>query len=205
MDNYNEAAFNRKAAQYEHKWANYLTHTHGFLLNKIETSPEDRILDVSSGTGLLAHEMIDKNLPFKKLVLNDPSPKMQKFARERVGDHPHISFSKDTAEKLGFEESHFDTIICLNAFHFYTEQETVLNQFKRLLKTGGTLYMLDWNRSGYFRIVNRIIKWFTAENITTCSLVEIRNMLKACSFHIPDFKSWNWRYWKFFYIKAENS
>lgn len=202
MNNYNQAAFNRKAAKYENKWENYLSHTHEFLLDKMETSPEERILDVSSGTGLLAREIIDKNLPFKKFVLNDPSPEMQKFARKRVGDHPNISFSNDTAEKLSFEENHFDKIICLNAFHFYSEQKTVLNQFKRLLKTGGTLYMLDWNRAGYFRIVNRIIKWFTTENINTRSLVETRNMLEACSFRIPDFKSWNWSYWKFFYIKA---
>jgi len=202
LTQYNEAAFDPKAARYEEKWEDYLTHTHGIFLDKIDSSDSDTLLDASSGTGLLAGEIIKRGMPFRELFLNDPSQAMLDFARKRLEGHPDITFTNYTVEKMPFGEHTFDGVICLNAFHFYTGQEKVLKNFKRILKSGGRLYILDWNRSGFFRLINRIIKWSTTENINTRSLVETHDILKDSGFHISEQLDWNWRYWKFYFIEA---
>lgn len=202
MTPYNEEAFNRKAETYEQRWEAYLRHTHEIFLKKIKTKDGENLLDASSGTGLLAAELTERDMPFEKLVLNDPSEAMLDFARNRLVDHPEITFCNRTAEKLNFGEGHFDSILCLNAFHFYSDQKQVLEHFHRMLKSSGRVYILDWNRTGLFRFINRIIKWSTSENINTRSLVELRNMLKKCRFHIADEMEWSWRYWNFFFIEA---
>jgi len=141
-------------------------------------------------------------MPFRELFLNDPSQAMLDFARKRLEGHSGITFTNYTVEKMPFEEHTFDGVICLNAFHFYEGQEQVLKNFKRILKSGGRLYILDWNRSGFFRLINRIIKWSTTENINTRSLVETHDILKDSGFHISEQLDWNWRYWKFYFIEA---
>lgn len=202
MTRYNEEAFNRKAERYEQRWKNYLRHTHRIFLDHITTEENDILLDASSGTGLLAEEMLDSGMPFKKLVLNDPSGGMLDFARNRLEEHSQITYSNNTVENLDLNQQYFDRIFCLNAFHFYSDQHKVLENFNRVLKPGGRLYVLDWNRAGFFRLVNIIIKWSTTENINTLSLVEMTKMLSEYGFHVIKQAEWNHRYWKFFFIES---
>lgn len=202
MRQYNKEAFNPKAEKYEQKWEAYLRHTHEIFLDNIEPKEGETLLDASSGTGLLALELSESDMSFERLVLNDPSSVMLNFARKRLAGYPEITFSNQTAEKLDFGDDQFDGILCLNAFHFYGNQQQVLANFHRLLTPEGKLYILDWNRSGFFRFINPIINWSTSENINTRSLVEMRDILKGCGFQIVDEMEWNWRYWNFFFIEA---
>ncbi|NGP75506.1 class I SAM-dependent methyltransferase [Balneolaceae bacterium YR4-1] len=203
MTHYSEEAFNRKAKRYEHRWEAYLNHTHEIFLKHIEIEEGETLLDVSSGTGLLALELTELDAPFEKLVLNDPSKTMLEFAQKRLADHPKITFSNQTAEKLEFDDRHFDRIFCLNAFHFYSNQKHALEHFHSLLKPGGRVYILDWNRSGFFRFVNKVITWWTTENINTRSFVEMQDQLNECGFQMINVLEWSWRYWNFFFIEAK--
>lgn len=198
-------AYNRQAKEYESKWKKYLEHTHDGFLHRIKTDADDRILDVSGGTGLLARQLIDRGYAFDHLVVNDPSDEMLAVARDRLSDHPNISFANKKAEELPYDENHFDRIFCLNSFHFYINQQHVLNRFHRIIKPGGNLYLLDWNRSGFFTFVNRMIQWSSNEFIDTRSLAELRRMIRKSGFTLQNSESWSWRYWKFLFIEAEKS
>ena len=185
------SAYNRQAASYEAKWKNYLAHTHEVFLRRIKTTDGDTILDVSGGTGLLAKMLTDRNYAFKHLVINDPSEKMLAVSRDRLSDTSNISFSNDRAEEVSFKTNQFDRIFCLNSFHFYTNQPQVLERFNSMLTHGGRLFILDWNRSGFFAIVNRILKWSTSEHIETRSLTEMNKMLGKSGFEIGNKDSWS--------------
>ena len=104
MTRYNEDAFNRKAERYEQRWENYLRHTHRLFLENITTGENEILLDASSGTGLLAAEIMDSGMPFKKMVLNDPSGGMLDFARKRLRDQQQITFTNYTVENLDFNQ-----------------------------------------------------------------------------------------------------
>lgn len=196
-------AYNRRASRYEEKWRKYLEHTHQKFLEYIETGKHDVILDASGGTGLLAEELLNGSHPFKELVVNDPSVGMLAIARNRLSDQTRITFTGYRANRIPFEANRFDSILCLNSFHFYDNQQAVLDTFYRILKPGGRLHLLDWNRSGFFRIINQLLKWSAPELINTRSLDELKNMLARSRLQMNHAETWRWRYWKFLYIEAE--
>jgi ubiquinone/menaquinone biosynthesis C-methylase UbiE len=194
--------YNLKAEKYEQWWHKYLDHTHRMLLKHIKLDPSDVILDPSGGTGLLAQKLIDQNYSFEELVINDPSDEMLAIARQRFSDKPTISFNNLKVQDLSYPQNYFSKIICLNSFHFYEQQEQVLNQFHKLLKPDGKLYILDWNREGFFRIVNTLIRWSNSEFINTRSLLELRQMMSNNRFTIQTSHSWNWQYWKLMFVEG---
>lgn len=195
--------YNQRAKDYEDRWKKYLEHTHREFLSRLETNPNDIILDVSGGTGLLALTLIERKYPFGELVINDPSIQMLSIAQKRLEDQPKVSYSNYKAEFLPYENHTFDSIFCLNSFHFYHNHPQVLDLFFDILKPGGNLYLLDWNRSGWFKIVNQIISWSTSEHIKTQTLSEMKKLLQNAEFGIKSTDTWNWRYWKFLFLKVQ--
>lgn len=194
--------YNETAQKYERRWQKYLDHTHNSLLNQLKISPRDTILDASSGTGLLLKKIIERKLPFENFFLNDPSANMLDIARERFSKHSNVHFSNKQVQQLSYPKNTFDTIISLNAFHFYHEQQRVADKFYMMLKPGGKLYILDWNRAGFFRLVNQFITWTTSEYIRTRTLTETQNMLLQSGFSLQTSQTWRWRYWKLFLLKS---
>ena len=194
--------YNKSADRYENRWEQYLTHTHQRFLEHLHTEADDIILDASCGTGLLAYHLIQRKQPFKRLVLNDISTDMQQKAQERLGEMPGISFTNQPVQKLGLKAASYSKILCLNAFHNYTDQEKVINHFWKTLQPGGKLYLLDWNRSGWFRPINWIINQWTSEYINTRSLKEVLQLLSHAQFELLQREEWRFRYWKFYAVVA---
>lgn len=172
------------------------------MLSKLRLSPEDEILDASAGTGLLAQEILKKHKSFNRLVLNDPSSKMLERAKYRLRYNDEIEFRNQFCEQLPFGENTFSQIICLNSFHYYTHQEDVLNHFRRMLKPGGNLWVLDWNRTGTFKIASTFIDWLSPENINSRTLNEMKTMLKEAGFDVTDEDTWGYRWWNFFFVRC---
>lgn len=194
--------YNRKTKKYEQKWRNYLKHTHQKLIKHIEIDSSDIVLDASGGTGLLAKKLIDQNYTFKYFIVNDPSEEMLSIARKRLSDKPIISFENQRVQNLSYPQNYFTKIICLNSFHFYEKQDQVINQFYKLLKPGGKLYILDWNKEGFFKFINTLMRWSSPEYINTRSLRELQQMMSDHEFNIQASRSWTWRYWKFMFVEG---
>ncbi|MCG2586940.1 class I SAM-dependent methyltransferase [Rhodohalobacter sulfatireducens] len=195
--------YDKLANRYDKQYQTYLNHTHEKLLDKIELSPEDEVLDCSAGTGLLAHEIMEKFGSFKRLVLNDPAPNMQERAKYRLRYAKDVEFTSHFTEELPFENETFTQIICLNSFHYYTDQDRVLKNFSRILKPGGTLWMLDWNRTGSFKIANKFIDWLSPENINSRTLPELKSLLADHEFDVVDEDTWGYRWWNFLFVRCE--
>ena len=193
-------SYNQMAETYENRWSGYLHHTHQRFLRQVKTKPDDVILDLSCGTGLLAQYLTNEACPFQKLILNDIAKKMQQKAKKRFRNQDKITFTNFSANTLGFENKMFDKIFCLNAFHNYNEQSRVLAESYRVLKPGGQLFILDWNRSGLFLLKNWIIKMMVPERIDTKSTREITSLLLKQNFEITAVNEWNHRSWKFYSV-----
>lgn len=195
-------SYNENARNYEKRWAAYLRHTHTTFVEQLDVSETDRLLDLSCGTGLLARELLNSGKKFEHLTLNDPAEKMLDIARKRLSSHPDISFANSPAHRIPFEDNSFDRIFSLNAFHNYRYQNTVISEIRRVLKRGGRIYVQDWNRSGLFRPLNMIIRHWVPEHIDTRSPEEAKRMLEAHGLLVEKEETWNYRYWKFFFMQA---
>ncbi|WP_069131629.1 class I SAM-dependent methyltransferase [Rhodohalobacter halophilus] len=172
------------------------------MLAKLQLQREDHILDASAGTGILAKEISDTFGPFDRLVLNDPAEKMLQKAKTRLAETSNVEFTNCFCEELDFKPNSFDKILCLNSFHYYIGQEKVLNLFHLFLKPGGTLYLLDWNRKGWFTIVSSLIGLLSPENINTRSADEMSKMLTKSGFSVKEKEEWSFRWWKFYFMKC---
>jgi ubiquinone/menaquinone biosynthesis C-methylase UbiE len=157
---------------------------------------------VSCGTGILAEAILNKYGPFRRLVVNDPSPKMLEQTKYKLR-YEEAEFTSHFSEQLPYPDHSFSQIICLNSFHYYTDQKTVLKHFRRLLKPGGTLWLQDWNRTGWFVIVNQFINLMSPENINTRSSKEISSLAEECGFTIQEKDQWSFRWWKFYFMRCE--
>jgi len=195
--------FDRLADEYESRWGQYLNHTHQKFLSQLHLDKNDIVLDMSCGTGLLAHHLIKRGDRFQELILNDISKKLQAHAKKRLNGRDDVHFTSFPAESLDFPAETFDKIFCLNAFHNYSQQSRILNNCYHILKPGGHFYMLDWNRSGWFRFVNMLIKLRTPEFIHTYSRQEMKQELTNHSFSIIFDEEWNFNFWKFFFLVVE--
>lgn len=194
--------YDKLADKYDKQYQSYLRHTHEKLLSELEISSTDNVLDCSAGTGLLAQEMIEKFGFPNRLVLNDPAPKMQERAKYRLRYQKEVEFTSHFSEELPFSENTFSQIICLNSFHYYTNQPRVLENFKTVLKTGGTLWILDWNRTGSFKIANKFIDWLSPENINSRTLEELQSMLEDQNFNVTKEDTWGYRWWNFLFVRC---
>jgi ubiquinone/menaquinone biosynthesis C-methylase UbiE len=195
-------SYNRQAHNYEKRWHSYLTHTHDKFLSRVTVKEGDRLLDTSCGTGLLASELIENQLPFGSLHLNDISDNMIAIAKDRLPNKAHIHYSQLPADQLDQLNETFDQIFCLNAFHHYENQVKVVHNFYQLLRKGGRAVILDWNRVGLFRPINRIIKKAVPEIINTRSEKEMTLLLSDAGFRILKQESWAYRFWRFYFIEG---
>lgn len=193
-------SYSQSAAKYEERWANYLDHTHQRFLAEIEIQANDHMLDLSCGTGLLAKYIIERGGYFQQLVLNDVAAEMRAYARQRFEERADVSFTSFSAEVIEQPNNYFDKIFSLSAFHNYPQQKQVLAECHRVLKPGGRFFILDWNRSGFFRLKNWLIKMLVPERIDTISAREITTMLQEEGFELSTVDEWYHRSWKFYYV-----
>lgn len=195
-------SYDKQSESYEKKWHGYLNNTHKALHAIIELQKDDAVLDVSAGTGLFAQQILEDH-PVERIVLNDVSQEMQSLAKSRLADHRNVTFTSYSAENLDLRLGSFDHIISLNAYHNYPHQLQFLQKAFDLLEPGGYLYVLDWNKKGYFRVVNWLISKVTNEIINTKSADEVQQQLEATGFDVLTKKEWRYRYWELFLIKCQ--
>ena len=77
-----------------------------FLVSRIVAGPGDRVLDVATGTGAVARELIRRH--GCTVVGLDQSPEMLAEARRRLGDE--VELVEGRAEELPFADASFDAV-----------------------------------------------------------------------------------------------
>lgn len=160
------------------------------------------VLDLSAGTGILAERLLESFGRPSRFVLNDPADRMLEVARDRLQHFPDIEYSSHFAENLDRLKGSFDHIICLNSFHYFVDQPIVMDHIRVLMKPGGTLWLQDWNRKGFFRITVRLIDLLSPEHINTRNLTEMETLFDQRNFSIEEEKMWRFRWWNFFFLKG---
>jgi demethylmenaquinone methyltransferase / 2-methoxy-6-polyprenyl-1,4-benzoquinol methylase len=111
-----------------------------FLVSRIDAQPEDRILDVASGTGAVAREL--RRRFGCSVVALDQSAEMLAVARAR-GDEG-IEVVQGRAETLPFADASFDGLTFTYLLRYVDDPEATVKELARVVRPGGRVGMLEF-------------------------------------------------------------
>jgi arsenite methyltransferase len=108
------------------------------LVEKLRIARGQHVLDVGSGTGLLAEHVAGIVGEGGSVVGVDPLPLRIDIARQKERDNLHFSVG-DANDLSRFDPDTFDVVYLNAVFHWLPEKTAPLRQFYRVLKPGGRL------------------------------------------------------------------
>src|SRR4029077_4077706 len=98
-------------------------------------------LDLCTGTGRLAHELLPYVGRSGRIIGIDFSPAMLELARRR---EPHIEFRLGDVTRLGEADASVDAITIGFGLRNLVDRETALREMFRVLRPGGRLVILEF-------------------------------------------------------------
>lgn len=101
-----------------------------------------RVLDVASGTGILAREIASRTGSLGRVVGIDPSPGMNAVARKLA---PALEWREGAAESLPFPDGSFDAVVSQFGLMFFTDRRQALREMLRVLTPEGRLVIAVWD------------------------------------------------------------
>lgn len=102
----------------------------------------DRVLDVASGPGFVAMAFAPHCRQVIGVDATDRFVERAQFEATRRNLN-NVSFQLGVAEHIEFPENSFDIAVCRFAFHHFPEPAAVLAEMKRVVRTGGSLVLVD--------------------------------------------------------------
>ena len=111
--------------------------SHGKLLvNDLRIRAGEQVLDVGTGTGLLAAHVAAVVGPQGRVVAIDPLPLRIELAKKKAP--PQLEARVGNAEDLSaFSPNSFDVVYLNSVIHWISNKQHVLEEIRRVLKPGG--------------------------------------------------------------------
>jgi demethylmenaquinone methyltransferase/2-methoxy-6-polyprenyl-1,4-benzoquinol methylase len=111
-----------------------------FLVSRTEAGPGETVLDVATGTGAVARELLaGKGCTVVGL---DQSPQMLAEARRRLPDA--VKLVEARAEQLPFPDGAFDALTFTYLLRYVEDPAAVLRELVRVVRPGGTIAGLEF-------------------------------------------------------------
>ena len=111
-----------------------------FLVSRVEAGPGDRVLDVATGTGAVALELIRQK--GCAVIGVDQSAEMLEVARERLPERVRLVEAR--AESLPFENASFDGLTFTYLLRYVEEPGATLRELARVVRPRGTIASLEF-------------------------------------------------------------
>ena len=111
-----------------------------FLAGRVEAGPGDRILDVATGTGAVAAEIVRRT--GCTVVGLDQSPEMLAVAGRRVP--AGVELVEGEADALPFPDGSFDGLTYTYLLRYVDDPGATLRELARVVKPGGTMAGLEF-------------------------------------------------------------
>ena len=112
----------------------------------IQASPSDRILDVATGTGLMAAELVRSY--DCSVVGFDQSEEMLARARRRLAREQHlgrrIELVRGEAESLPFADAEFDGLTTGYLFRYVDDPAATIRELARVVREGGRIACMEF-------------------------------------------------------------
>ena len=113
------------------------------LVAAIDPRPGQRVLDVATGTGLVASALAGRGAAVVGL---DQSEDMLAVARERLGDR--VRFVRGEAERLPFADAEFDALTFTYLLRYVDDPAATMRELARVVRPGGRIGMVEFGVPG---------------------------------------------------------
>ena len=116
------------------------------MVGKVEARPDDRVLDVATGTGMVATALVRRY--GCSVVGLDQSSEMLAGARAKLDADPRlaerIELVRGEAESLPFGDGEFDHLAFTYLVRYGDDPSVVLRELARVVKPGGRIASLEF-------------------------------------------------------------
>jgi demethylmenaquinone methyltransferase / 2-methoxy-6-polyprenyl-1,4-benzoquinol methylase len=120
------------------------------LVTAVDPRPGQRILDVATGTGMVAFELAKRGRC--QVVGLDQSEAMLGAARARLARSPElssqVSFVVGEAERLPFADAEFDALTFTYLLRYVDDRAATMRELARVVKPGGRIGMVEFGVPG---------------------------------------------------------
>jgi demethylmenaquinone methyltransferase/2-methoxy-6-polyprenyl-1,4-benzoquinol methylase len=113
------------------------------LLSALAPPPGARVLDVATGTGMVAAELLSRR-PDCTLVGLDQSAQMLAAARARFAGDAHVELLQGEAEALPFADASFDCLTFTYLLRYVDDPAATLRELARVVRPGGRIASLEF-------------------------------------------------------------
>jgi demethylmenaquinone methyltransferase/2-methoxy-6-polyprenyl-1,4-benzoquinol methylase len=111
-----------------------------FLVSVVDVGPRDTVLDVATGTGAVARELLAQK---KCAVVGiDQSPEMLAEARRRLP--AGVTLVEADAQALPFPDGSFDALTFTYLLRYVSQPAETLRELARVVQPGGTIAGLEF-------------------------------------------------------------
>ena len=111
-----------------------------FLVSRVDVGSSDTVLDVATGTGAVARELLRQK--GCTVVGLDQSPEMLAEARRRLPEN--VELVEGTAEQLPFPDASFDALTFTYLLRYVSDPAATLRELARVVRPGGTIAGLEF-------------------------------------------------------------
>lgn len=140
------------AELYEHCPARYILGPWApLLVDAANLAPDERVLDVACGTGVVTRIAAKRVGPMGRVVGVDLNPGMIAVAQSLSAPAgARIEWLERSALDLRLEDASFDVVLCQQGLQFFPDKVVALREMHRVLNHGGRLALSVWNSTGLY-------------------------------------------------------
>lgn len=177
-------AYDRLAPEYDGRWARYIEASVEETLRRARLHPDDRVLDVGCGTGVLLQALARAG-EGRRLVGADLSVGMLRAAGRRLP--PEVALTAAAVGRLPFRSGSLDAVVSSSSLHYWRVPAEGLGEIRRVLRPGGTLLLTDWCRDFWtVRALDRLLRLVDRAHHRTYPVADLRRMLERAGFRVRD-------------------
>ena len=114
------------------------------MVDAVDPRPGQRILDVATGTGLVARALARRGAQVTAL---DQSEAMLSVARARP--HQNITFVVGQAERLPYDDQSFDGLTFTYLLRYVDDPAATMRELARVIRPGGRIGMVEFGVPGH--------------------------------------------------------
>jgi ubiquinone/menaquinone biosynthesis C-methylase UbiE len=136
------------STEYDPLWEEQLTPARNGMLAFAALAPDERVLDLACGTGLVTLNAARSVGPGGTVIGTDISGQMIEIARQRAREQQlsNVTFQRMDAETFDLPRAGFDVVLCSLGLMYVPDPQHAVREWLQVLKPGGRVAIAVWGK-----------------------------------------------------------